>query len=68
MGLAVTPARADCAADIKAAEAELAKVTDSGKKQMVMKDIDMAKKAMADKKEADCSKAAMMAKDGAMKK
>jgi hypothetical protein len=37
-------------------------------KEMAMKDLDMAKKAQMEKKEAECMKSAEMAEKAAMKK
>jgi hypothetical protein len=68
LGFAATPAFADCAADVKMAEANVMKVTDMKAKEMAMKELAMAKKAMMDKKEAECMKAAKMANDAAMMK
>ncbi len=68
LGFAATPAFADCASDVKMAEANVMKVTDMKAKEMAMKELDMAKKAMMDKKEADCVKSAKMANDAAMMK
>lgn len=62
------PALADCASDVKMAEANVMKVTDMKAKEMAMKELAMAKKAMMDKKEAECVKAAKMANDAAMMK
>jgi len=62
------PALADCASDVKMAEANVMKVMDMKAKEMAMKELDMAKKAMMDKKEAECVKAAKMANDAAMMK
>jgi hypothetical protein len=62
------PAFADCASEVKMAEANVMKVTDAKAKEMAMKELAMAKKAMMDKKEADCVKSAKMANDAAMMK
>jgi signal transduction histidine kinase len=62
------PAFADCASEVKMAEANVMKVTDMKAKEMAMKELEMAKKAMMDKKEAECMKAAKMANDAAMMK
>jgi hypothetical protein len=68
MLLAAAPAFADCASELKSAEMAVMKVTDMKTKEMAIKDLDMAKKAMMDKKEADCIKASKMAHDAAMMK
>jgi hypothetical protein len=61
-----TPAFADCAADIKHAEMAVKDAKDAGQKQAAMKELDMAKKAMKDKMEAECMSHAKMATDAAM--
>lgn len=66
--LGAAPAFADCASEVKNAEMAVMKVTDMKTKDMAMKDLEMAKKAMMDKKEADCIKSAKMASDHAMMK
>jgi hypothetical protein len=63
-----SPAFADCAADIKAAEKAVMEVKDMKQKEMAMKDLEMAKKAMMEKKDAECMKSAEMAKKNAMMK
>lgn len=65
--LASAPAHADCASEVKNAEMAVMKITDMKAKEMAMKDLNMAKKAMMDKKEADCVKSAKMANEAAMK-
>jgi hypothetical protein len=67
LGLMATPAFADCAADLKDAEMAVAKVRDVNQKKMAMTHIDLAKKAMLAKKEAECSKEVMKANDVALK-
>lgn len=68
IAFSAAPALADCASEVKAAEMAVMKVSDAKQKQMAMKDLDMAKKAMAGKMEADCVKSAKMASDAAMMK
>ncbi len=68
LAFAATPALADCASEVKMAEANVMKVTDAKAKEMAMKELGMAKKAMMEKKEADCVKSAKMANDAAMMK
>jgi hypothetical protein len=63
-----SPAFADCANDVKAAEKAVMEVKDAKQKQMAMKDLEMAKKAMMEKKDAECMKSAEMAKKNAMMK
>jgi hypothetical protein len=68
MAFTITPAFADCAGDVKMAEGNVMKMSDAKQKEMAMKDLDMAKKAMMDKKDTECMKSAKMANDAAMMK
>lgn len=65
--LLATPAFADCAGDIKHAEMAMKDAKDAHQKEMAMKELDMAKKAMKDKMDAECMSHAKMATDAAMK-
>lgn len=62
-----TPAFADCAGDVKHAEMAVMEAKDAQQKEMAMKELDMAKKAMMDKMDAECMSHAKMATDAAMK-
>jgi hypothetical protein len=62
-----TPAIADCAGDVKHAEMAVMEAKDAQQKEMAMKELDMAKKAMMDKMDAECMSHAKMATDAAMK-
>jgi hypothetical protein len=62
------PAFADCASKVKMAEKAVMEVKDAKQKEMATKDLEMAKKAMMEKKEADCVKSAEMAEKAAMMK
>ena len=59
---------ADCATQIKMAEKAVMEGKDMKTNEMAMKDLEMAKKAMMEKKEADCVKSAEMAEKAAMMK
>jgi hypothetical protein len=61
------PAFADCAGDVKHAEMAVMDAKDADQKAMAMKELDMAKKAMADKMDNECMAHAKMATDAAMK-
>lgn len=52
--IAAAPAFADCAADMKMTDAMMMKSTDATKKDMAMKEMEMAKDMMAKKDEAGC--------------
>ncbi len=62
------PAFADCATDVKSAETAVMGVKDMKQKEKAMKELDMAKKAMASKMDKECMAHAKMASDGAMMK
>ncbi len=68
LAFVATPAFAACDADVKNAEAMTMKMADGEQKKMAMMPVDMAKKAMMEKKDADCMKAAKMATEAAMMK
>ena len=51
---AAAPAFADCAADMKMTDAMMMKSTDAAKKDMAMKEMEMAKDMMAKKDETGC--------------
>jgi hypothetical protein len=59
---------ADCATQVKMAEKAVMEVKDMKTKEMAMKDLDMAKKAQMEKKEAECVKNAETAEKAAMMK
>ena len=59
---------ADCATQVKMAEKAVMEVKDMKQKEMAMKDLDMAKNAMMEKKEMECVKSAEMAEKAAMMK
>jgi hypothetical protein len=65
--LLAAPAFADCAGDVKQAESAVMGAKDAQQKAMAMKELDMAKKAMADKMDKECMSHAKMATDAAMK-
>ncbi|HVO16391.1 MAG TPA: hypothetical protein VMV26_14335 [Alphaproteobacteria bacterium] len=65
--LIAAPAFADCAGDVKHAEMAVMEAKDANQKAMATKELDMAKKAMADKMDNECMSHAKMATDAAMK-
>jgi hypothetical protein len=68
LAIFTAPALADCASDVKKAESAVMHMTDAEMKKKGMMHLDMAKKAMMDKKDAECMKEAMMATEAGMMK
>lgn len=68
MFIAAPAFAADCATQVKMAEKAVMEVKDMKTKETAMKDLDMAKKAQMEKKEAECVKNAEMAEKAAMMK
>jgi hypothetical protein len=68
MFLAAPAVAAYCATQAKMAEKAVMEVKDMKAKEMAMKYLEMAKKAMMEKKEAECVKSAEMAEKAAMMK